>query len=167
MINPISFQYHTATYPYPRVNHLSTAWPVQPISPIRPVSERSPLFFKTTEATECQTCNDRKYIDRSNEGNVSFQTPTHISPEASYSAVEAHEQEHVSNAIAKGSEPGKEFVSAYVQLKMEVCPDCGKPYVAGGETITQIRYNTNNPYESNRKAAEEGILKGINFDAVA
>lgn len=167
MVNPISFQYHTAAYPYTRVNNLSAAMPVQPISPIRPVNERSAIFLEKAQATECQTCNSRKYIDRSNESNVSFQTPTRISPEASYSAVAAHEQEHVSNALTKGNEPGAELVSAYVRLKTEICPECGKPYVAGGETITQIRYETSNPYESNRKLAEESFLKGMYFDEVA
>jgi hypothetical protein len=50
---------------------------------------------------------------------------------------------------------------------MDVCPECGKAYIAGGETITQMKYNVDNPYEKARKSAEESLLKGMNFDAVA
>ena len=32
---------------------------------------------------ECETCKNRKYVDGSNESDVSFKSPTHVSPEAS------------------------------------------------------------------------------------
>lgn len=54
---------------------------------------------------ECQTCAKRKYVDGSNEFNVSFKAPGHISPEDSAAKVMAHEQQHVANAIAEGSKP--------------------------------------------------------------
>jgi hypothetical protein len=50
---------------------------------------------------------------------------------------------------------------------MAVCPECGTPYVEGGETRTTIKYNVSNPYENERKSLEGSMLKGINFDAVA
>jgi hypothetical protein len=50
---------------------------------------------------------------------------------------------------------------------MEICPECGKPYVAGGVTTTLIKYNTGNPYEKSRKSAEASMLKGMNVDYVA
>lgn len=96
---------------------------------------------------ECETCKERKYVDGSNEGDVSFKTPGHISPEASAARVMAHEQEHVRNAIQEGNEEGKELVSASVTLKTAVCPECGTTYVAGGETRTTIRHGVEeNPY---------------------
>lgn len=61
---------------------------------------------------ECQTCAKRKYVDGSNEFNVSFKAPGHISPEDSAAKVMAHEQQHVANAIAEGSKPNKELISA-------------------------------------------------------
>lgn len=42
---------------------------------------------------ECQTCAKRKYVDGSNEFNVSFKAPGHISPEDSAAKVMAHEQQ--------------------------------------------------------------------------
>nr|MBP7192139.1 hypothetical protein [Lachnospiraceae bacterium] len=59
------------------------------------------------------------------------------------------------------------LISANVTLKMGVCPECGRTYVAGGETTTQIQYSESNPYEKNRKQAEAGFLIGNNFDAIS
>ena len=39
-----------------------------------------------SKTTECQTCKNRKYVDGSNEANVSFKNAAHISPEAASSA---------------------------------------------------------------------------------
>lgn len=116
---------------------------------------------------ECQTCKNRKYVDGSNEPNVSFKTPGNISPEESYAKVSSHEREHVSNAIAKGNKPGAKLISASVTLKMGVCPECGRTYVAGGVTNTQIKYSESNPYEKNRKSLEGSALLGLNVDASA
>ena len=33
-----------------------------------------------SKTTECQTCKNRKYVDGSNEANVSFKNAAHISP---------------------------------------------------------------------------------------
>lgn len=52
-----------------------------------------------SKTTECQTCKNRKYVDGSNEANVSFKNAAHISPEAASSAVRAHEGQHVSLII--------------------------------------------------------------------
>lgn len=88
---------------------------------------------------ECQTCAKRKYVDGSNEFNVSFKAPGHISPEDSAAKVMAHEQQHVANAVAEGSKPNKELISATVSLHTSVCPECGRTYVSGGNTHTVIR----------------------------
>jgi len=168
MINPINYDYNNTIYPYIRVNNNNSALqPVNKINGVKPVNEKSPILVGKTQTAECQTCNNRKYLDHSNDGNVSFQTPTHISPEASYGMVASHEQEHVSNAVSKGNQPGAELISTSVRLKMDVCTECGKPYVAGGETVSQIKYNVSNPYENTKKLADESLLKGMNFDAVA
>ncbi|MCL2168784.1 MAG: hypothetical protein FWB74_02020, partial [Defluviitaleaceae bacterium] len=44
---------------------------------------------------ECITCDSRRYVDDSTDSGVSFQVPTHISPEQSFSKVRAHEYEHL------------------------------------------------------------------------
>lgn len=85
---------------------------------------------------ECQTCEQRRYQDGSDDMGVSFQTPTKISPEAAGAAVRGHEQEHVSREQAKAKREGKEVVSQSVVIHTSVCPECGKVYVSGGTTKT-------------------------------
>ena len=107
--------------------------------------------FSGTE--ECETCENRTYVDGSNEGDVSFKTPGHISPEASAAKVSAHEYEHVRNAYQEDKEEGKELVSVSVSLKTAICPECGKTYVAGGETRTIMRNGVEeNPYAKQQEA---------------
>ena len=62
---------------------------------------------KTDPGYQCQTCENRKYQDGSNEQDVSFKSASKIAPEAAASAVRNHEQQHVSNAYQK-AEKGKE-----------------------------------------------------------
>ena len=46
-----------------------------------------------------------------------------------------------------------------------VCPECGRTYVAGGETCTKIAYsNEENPYTKARKALNRQGLLGANVD---
>ncbi len=105
-------------------------------------------------------------MDGSNEGDVSFKTPGHIDPSQSYGRVMAHEKEHMANAREKTSGGDARLVSASISLKYGVCPECGRTYVAGGETRTLIEsYNEKNPYDKGRKAVEGSILKGQNIDA--
>lgn len=140
--------------------------PVSNVGRVTPVNTDNTVesSAKVKPATECKTCQSRKYVDGSNENNVSFKTPGIIRPEESYAKVSSHEREHVSNAIAKGSKPGAKLVSASVSLKMGVCPECGRTYVAGGVTNTRIQYSEKNPYEKNRKSLEGGVLAGSNVD---
>jgi len=166
MISPVG--YTSYTYPAAGVNAIGNATTaVSKVNRIAPVEDKNSITVEKAKPSECQTCKDRKYMDQSNDSNVSFQTPSHVSPQASFAAVSSHEQEHVSNAVSEGSKEGNKLVSSSVTLKMAVCPECGTPYVAGGTTHTQIQYNTSNPYENSRKSAEESLLKGMNFDAVA
>ncbi len=163
-----SVGYTTYTYPAAGISSLNApASAVTKISSIRPVTDKATIRVDKAQQSECQTCKSRKYMDVSNEANVSFQSPTHISPEASFAAVSAHEQQHVSNAVAMGNQPGNQLVSSSVSLKTDICPECGKPYIAGGTTRTQIKYNESNPYEASRKSIEGSLLKGMNFDSVA
>ena len=123
---------------------------------------------KPTSPEDCETCKRRTYVDGSNEGNVSFKTPGHISPEASASVVKAHEYEHVSNAIREGSKPDAELLSVSVSLRTAICPECGTAYVAGGETRTSIRRSAEqNAYEQMKDAFADFAAGRKGFDLAA
>jgi len=85
---------------------------------------------------ECQTCKSRKYVDRSDDPSVSFQSPAHISPGQAASSVMSHEYEHVSHEQARAQKDDRKVVSQTVSLSMSVCPECGRTYVSGGVTHT-------------------------------
>lgn len=118
------------------------------------------------QPVECQTCKERRYQDGSDE-MVSFKTPGKIAPGESYAKVMGHEQEHVANARAEGSKPGKELISANVSLKTAVCPECGRTYIAGGTTRTMMRTYSDDAYGKNQKAYEAEATKGNRIDTVA
>ena len=113
---------------------------------------------------ECQTCKNRKYKDGSDE-MVSFKTPTRISPESAAAAVRAHEQEHVSNAYSKAAQKNGKVIAASVSIHTAVCPECGRTYISGGTTHTQIKYyNEDNPYQKGLKSADRAKYSGMNLD---
>lgn len=113
---------------------------------------------------ECETCKNRKYVDGSDE-MVSFKTPSRISPGRAASAVRAHEQEHVSNAYSKAAKNNGKVLAANVTIKTDICPECGRSYVAGGVTATQIKYyNEENPYQKDLKAADSIKYSGMFAD---
>lgn len=113
---------------------------------------------------ECQTCANRKYQDGSDE-MVSFKSPMHVSPEAAATAVRAHEQEHVSNAYKKAASDNGEVISASVAIHTSICPECGRSYVSGGTTHTQIKYyNEENPYQQGLKTADQAKYAGMHAD---
>lgn len=113
---------------------------------------------------ECQTCKNRKYKDGSDE-MVSYKSPTHISPQNAAAAVRAHEQEHVSNAYSKAANGNGKVLTASVSIHMAVCPECGRSYVAGGTTHTQIKYyNEDTPYQKELKSADRAKYVGMNLD---
>jgi hypothetical protein len=138
---------------------------IDKVNNVNPVS-RDKISVSEPRPAECQTCMNRKYVDASNDGNVSFKTPTHVSPKSSHAMVSAHEQEHVANAYSTASQKGGRVVYASVSLKMSVCPDCHTPYVAGGVTRSQIKYDTSNPYEKSRKSLEGSVMKGMNINQI-
>ncbi len=119
---------------------------------------------RKSSPAECETCKNRKYQDGSDE-MVSFKSAAHISPEASASRVMAHEQEHVSNAYSKAAEKGGKVIQASVALQTAVCPECGRSYVSGGTTSTQIKYsNEENPYQKALKSQDAAKYSGMNLD---
>ena len=115
-------------------------------------------------AEECQTCKNRKYQDGSDE-MVSFKSAAHISPESAAARVRAHEQEHVSNAYAKAATGNGKVISASVSIHTAICPECGRTYVSGGTTHTQIKYyNEDNPYQKDLKSADRTKYAGRNVN---
>lgn len=113
---------------------------------------------------ECETCKNRKYQDGSDE-MVSFKSPAHISPESAGAAVRSHEQEHVSNAYKKAAMNNGEVMRASVSIHTSVCPECGRSYVSGGTTSTQIKYyNEENPYQQDLKAQDSVKYSGMNIN---
>lgn len=113
--------------------------------------------LKAIGIIECVTCAERRYVDGSNDGSVSFKTPGKISPEASAAVVMSHEMEHVSNEKASAAAEDREIVSQSVSLQTAICPECGKSYVAGGTTRTVSKGTPQ--YEP-----PEALLKGVKFD---
>lgn len=113
---------------------------------------------------ECETCKNRKYKDGSDE-MVSYKSATHISPESAGAAVRAHEQEHVSNAYKKAATGNGQVLRASVTIRTAICPECGRSYVAGGTTNTQIKYyNEDNPYQKELKATDHDKYGGMKVD---
>lgn len=96
---------------------------------------------KAAEEGRCETCEKRKYQDGSDDPGVSFKTPTNVSPEMAASAVRGHEQEHVVREQAKAQREDRRVVSQSVTYHTEICPECGKVYVAGGTTRTVTAAN--------------------------
>lgn len=120
---------------------------------------------RKSSPAECETCKNRKYQDGSDE-MVSFKAPSHISPEAAASRVRSHEQEHVSNAYKDAAQNNGKVISCNVSIKTSICPECGRTYVSGGTTSTQIRYyNEDNPYQKDLKSSDAANkYRGMNVD---
>ena len=119
---------------------------------------------RKSSPAECQTCKERKYQDGSDE-NVSFKSAQHISPGAAGARVRSHEAEHVANAYSKASQDNGKVINASVSIHTAICPECGRTYVSGGETRTQIKYSDEkNPYQQNKKGNDALGLRGQNVD---
>ena len=115
---------------------------------------------------ECQTCEERKYQDGSDDMGVSLQTPTNIKPEQAASAVRGHEMEHVVREQAKADREGRKVVSQNVTMHTEICPECGKSYVSGGTTRTVTKADTDNAAQQQRQNQEDQKTR-TPFSAVA
>ena len=120
---------------------------------------------RKSSPAECETCKNRKYQDGSDE-MVSFKAAGHIDPGNAAMVVMGHEQEHVSNAYRKAELGGGEVERASVRLKTAICPECGRTYISGGVTTTQIKYyNESNPYQKNMKESDAASkYRGANVD---
>ncbi len=104
-----------------------------------PAAER---MRKRLGIEKCETCENRMYVDGSNESDVSFKAPGHIDPAAAPATVMAHEREHVANAVQEGNKPNAKLISATVTLHTSICPECGRTYVSGGLTRTAIKHTS-------------------------
>ncbi len=120
---------------------------------------------KKSSPAECETCKNRKYQDGSDE-DVSFKSPAHINPNAAASRVRSHEQEHVNNAYKKAAESNGKVMSCNVSIHTDICPECGRTYVSGGTTATQIKYvNEENPYQKEMKSSDAANkYRGMHLD---
>ena len=119
------------------------------------VSRAEERALKRAGLEPCQECAKRKYQDGSNESDVSFKAPGHISPQASAATVMSHELEHVSNAYEKAAKNDGQVVRSTVTLQHAICPECGRSYISGGLTNTAIKYNVENPYGASQKTYDE------------
>ena len=115
---------------------------------------------RAAEEGRCQTCEERKYQDGSDDSSVSYQTPTHIDPDAAPAAVRGHEMEHVSHEQAKAQQEGRKVVSQTVTMHTDICPECGRVYVSGGTTQTVTKA------DSQQRAQEEEQESEINSGTV-
>lgn len=140
-----------------------TGIPLTPMEEKKETDRKERMGIKDP-SEECQTCKNRKYQDGSDE-MVSFKSAAHISPESAAARVRAHEQEHVSNAYKKAAMDNGKVISASVSIHTAVCPECGRTYISGGTTHTQIKYyNEDTPYQRELKSADRGKYVGMNAD---
>lgn len=118
------------------------------------------------DKNECQTCKNRSYQDGSNDPGVSFKSPTKMSPDQAATAVLGHEMEHVTRNQAQAKAEGREVLSQSVVLHSGICPECGRTYIAGGETRTVTgERQKQNPFDVGK--ADSSKQSGRNLDAVA
>ena len=94
---------------------------------------------KLEKAATCQTCENRRYQDVSNDSGVSMQAPTKIPPGMAAAAVMSHEREHYSREASRAEQEGREVLQNDIRIFTAICPECGKTYVSGGETRTVTR----------------------------
>ncbi|MGE5458326.1 MAG: hypothetical protein ACM3RX_08215 [Methanococcaceae archaeon] len=102
---------------------------------------------KSQGISQCKTCSQRKYQDKSSDPNVSFQAATHLDPTEAAGAVASHENEHVVNEKSKASKEGRRIVAQSVQIFTDLCPECGRRYVSGGKTKTVTKSEETKDFE--------------------
>ncbi len=114
--------------------------------------------LKEKQDGECQTCENRKYQDGSDDPGVSFKTAGRIAPEAAEAVVRGHENEHVVRDQAEADREGREVVSQSVRIKHGICPECGKTYVTGGVTETVTRAKRDTRFDVGTESTKRGNL---------
>ncbi len=122
--------------------------PVQPEN-----SEDTKSAQEVVEESKCQTCEQRKYKDGSDDPGVSFKTATKLSPEEAATAVRGHEMEHVVRNQAKAQREDRKVVSQSVTIHTDICPECGDVYTSGGTTRTVTKANSDN--NNNQQDAQQ------------
>ncbi len=95
---------------------------------------------KVSGSGPCERCQNRVYRDQSNDPGVSFKAGGTMNPTKAAALVPAHENEHVGREQDRTREAGGEVVSQQVRIFTDKCPECGKVYVSGGETVTVSSY---------------------------
>lgn len=103
---------------------------------VRTKAEEKDSPYETMQEAECQTCENRKYQDGSNDPGVSFKTATRLTPEQAATAVRGHEMEHVSHERARAEREDRKIVQQSVTIHTSICPECGDVYISGGTTRT-------------------------------
>jgi hypothetical protein len=96
-------------------------------------------FDGTCPECECETCKNRRYQDDSDDGSVSFQNATKMKPTEAAHRVKSHEMEHVRKEQQEARSEGKQIISQSVTIQNDICPECGRVYVAGGLTRTEVK----------------------------
>ncbi|MGN1303714.1 MAG: hypothetical protein ACI4YB_01635 [Oscillospiraceae bacterium] len=108
--------------------------------------EKAADIKRRFDSFECQTCKNRRYQDQSDDPGVSFQTASHIDPSAAYSAVRAHENEHVARNKTQAEQHGQKIAYQTVTIHRAICPECGRSYVSGGVTHTVTKADNSAKY---------------------
>lgn len=108
--------------------------------------EKAADIKRRFDSFECQTCKNRRYKDQSDDPGVSFQTASHIDPSAAYSAVRAHENEHVARNKTQAEQHGQKIAYQTVTIHRAICPECGRSYVSGGVTHTVTKADNSAKY---------------------
>ena len=134
---------------------------------LNPGASTHKALGKKSSPAECQTCANRKYQDGSDENDVSFKTPSHISPSIAATVVLGHEREHVANAYEKERNGEGEVANVTVTLHNDICPECGRVFVAGGVTHTEMKHShkdEKNPYATEKNSETENEVRGAILD---
>ena len=105
---------------------------------LNPGASTHKAMGKKSSPAECETCARRTYQDGSDEQDVSFKTPSKIPQSIAASVVLGHEHEHVANAYEKERNGEGEVKRVSVTLHNDICPECGRVYVSGGVTHTEM-----------------------------
>ena len=109
---------------------------------------------------ECGTCAGRRYVDKSDDASVSYQTPTKLSPSTAALSVGSHEREHVANERAKAEREEREIVNQTVSIKYAICPECNIMYPSGGVTRTQsIKRSEPDHAEANEDTSQQSTAR--------
>ena len=124
--------------------------------PGTPAADKANGIDSILGPNQCETCNNRRYVDQSNDSSVSFQAPTRVAPSQAASAVASHEREHIVNEQARAERDDRRVISQSVRLNTSICPECGKVYISGGSARTVTGSKPDNGPEVPETGGESG-----------